>query len=184
MILGSVKYKIKCWNNKLKIKQFIKKADGVLHVDLPQRDWEGKITIIFGGVAQAYIKNNCNFRDGLQLRCLDDGKLEIGEGVFTNTNVSITCKKNIVIGDRSKIANNVVIIDHDHDFKNNNKGYINGQVLIDNDVWIGANCTILKDTHIGEHSVIGANTVVKGDIPPYSIVVAEKGHIIKNFREK
>jgi acetyltransferase-like isoleucine patch superfamily enzyme len=118
------------------------------------------------------------------LRCLDEGKLEIGEGVFINTNVSITCRKNIVIGDRSKIANNVVIIDHDHDFKNNNKGYVSGKILIDNDVWIGANCTILKDTHIGEHSVIGANTVVKGDIPPYSIVVAEKGRIIKNYEEK
>ncbi|QAS62031.1 acyltransferase [Clostridium septicum] len=36
-------------------------------------------------------------------------------------------------------------------------------------VWIGANCTILKGVTIGEGAVIGAGSVVTNDIKPYSI---------------
>ena len=45
---------------------------------------------------------------------VEGGELVVGDKCFFNQNVSITCKKNIVIGDRCQIANNVVIVDHDH----------------------------------------------------------------------
>ena len=44
---------------------------------------------------------------------VEGGELIIGDKCFFNQNVSITCKKKIVIGDRCQIANNVVIVDHD-----------------------------------------------------------------------
>ena len=44
-----------------------------------------------------------------------------------------------------------------------------GTVLIGNDVWIGDNVTILSDTTIGNGAVIGADSVVTGNIPPYTI---------------
>jgi acetyltransferase-like isoleucine patch superfamily enzyme len=51
---------------------------------------------------------------------------------------------------------------------------------IGNDVWIGANSTILPRVRsIGTGAVIGAGTVVTKDVPPYAIVVGNPGKIIK-----
>ena len=66
-----------------------------------------------------------------------------------------------------------MVFDHDHDF--DDQGMIKGQYLedevqIDEGCWIGAGCIILRGTHIGAHSVVGAGCIVKGDIPSYSLV--------------
>jgi acetyltransferase-like isoleucine patch superfamily enzyme len=45
------------------------------------------------------------------------------------------------------------------------------KVIIEDDVWIGANVTILKGSYIREGSVIGACSLVNGEIPPYSVAV-------------
>lgn len=50
---------------------------------------------------------------------------------------------------------------------------------IGNDVWIGSNATILRGVTIGDGAVIGANSIVTKDVPPYSIVVGNPGKIIK-----
>lgn len=47
-------------------------------------------------------------------------------------------------------------------------------VVIGNDVWIGANAIILKGVKIGDGSVIGAGSVIDNNIPPYTIVVGSK----------
>ena len=53
------------------------------------------------------------------------------------------------------------------------------QVIIGNDVWIGAHTTIVNGVRIGTGAVIGAGAVVTKDIPPYAIVVGNPAHVIK-----
>ena len=48
--------------------------------------------------------------------------------------------------------------------------YDSGPIVIEDDVWIGANCTITDGVRIGEGAVIGANSVVNKDVEPYDIV--------------
>lgn len=48
---------------------------------------------------------------------------------------------------------------------------IRGDTVIGNDVWIGQNAVILPGVHIGDGAIIGANSVVGKDIPPYHIAV-------------
>lgn len=50
---------------------------------------------------------------------------------------------------------------------------------IGNDVWIGCNSTILRGVTIGDGAVIGANSLVNKDVPPYAIVVGSPAKIIK-----
>lgn len=53
-------------------------------------------------------------------------------------------------------------------------------VVIGNDVWIGRGVTILCGAQIGDGAIIGADSVVRGTIPPYSVVVGNPGRVIRN----
>lgn len=152
-----------------------------LSADLRQRNWEGCPRIIINDKGRVFVAGGCLFRRRFQLWCMDNGYVKISRNVFCNTNVSIVCRKKIVIGESVQIAQNVVIIDHDHDYVNSYNGFCSEEIEIGDFVWIGCNCTILRGTKIGHHSVIGANTVVKGIIPPYSVVVSELGHVVKTI---
>ena len=107
-------------------------------------------------------------RFGLFLR-VEGGILSIGDKCFFNTQVSITCLERITIGDRCQIANNVVIVDHDHDYRAGWGHYPSAPVRIGNDVWIGANVVILKGSVIGDGAVIAAGSVVRGQVEPHSL---------------
>lgn len=48
---------------------------------------------------------------------------------------------------------------------------LKGDTIVGNDVWIGQNVTVLPAVHIGDGAIIGANSVVAKDIPPYSVAV-------------
>lgn len=54
-----------------------------------------------------------------------------------------------------------------------------GDTVIGNDVWIGQNVTVMTGVHIGDGAIIGANSTVAKDIPPYSIAVGNPVRIIK-----
>ena len=110
---------------------------------------------------------------------VEGGELIIGDRCFFNQNVSITCKKKIVIGDRCQIANNVVIVDHDHAGSENWGSYVETPVTIGNDVWIGANVVIMRGTTIGDKAVIGAGSIVKGDIPAGKVFYQKRETMIK-----
>lgn len=130
------------------------------------------------------IGNSFSCRKNCMLLVKYHGNLILGKNVFFNKNVSITCLKKIIIGNNVKIANNVVIVDHDHDYKNDMTKYKKQDICIGNNVWIGANVVILKGTIIGDNSVIGAGSVVKGIYNPNSIIVGNPGKTIKNWKEE
>lgn len=52
------------------------------------------------------------------------------------------------------------------------------KTIIGNDVWIGTNSTVLNGLSIGDGAVIGANTILTKDVPPYAIVVGNPGKIV------
>jgi acetyltransferase-like isoleucine patch superfamily enzyme len=59
-----------------------------------------------------------------------------------------------------------------------------GETSIGNDVWIGSNCIILRNVHIGDGAIIGAGAIVTKDVPPYSIVIgAPAKQLKKRFPE-
>ena len=56
---------------------------------------------------------------------------------------------------------------------------IKGDTVIGNDVWIGQNAVILSGVNIGDGAIVGANSVVGSDIPPYSIAVGNPAKVIR-----
>jgi carbonic anhydrase/acetyltransferase-like protein (isoleucine patch superfamily) len=60
-----------------------------------------------------------------------------------------------------------------------------GDIIIENDVWIGAKSTIMSGVKISNGAIIGATATVTKDVPPYAIVVGNPGKIVKyRFTEK
>ncbi len=123
-------------------------------------------------------------RGDLYLICDRGGDMRIGSHVFFNANCSISCMGKVTIGDYCKMGNNLVIVDHDHNYKNTDSEYLTGEVHIGNRVWIGANCTILKGTSIGDDSVIAAGSVVKGEIPAGTVLTQKRQDVWKTINIK
>lgn len=115
----------------------------------------------------------------ISTECLSNvrgGVLTIGNNVSFNRNCILICRKEIAIGDNVIFGPGVTIYDHDHIFTDEGiqPGYKLGSVIIEKGCWVAANVTILRNTHIGEGCVIGAGAVVKGDIPPHSLVTSDR----------
>jgi acetyltransferase-like isoleucine patch superfamily enzyme len=118
-------------------------------------------------------------RKNASIRLDFNGVLDIKEKVFINDNCTINCVNKISIGQNTKIAPNVCINDHDHNYKNIEDGHLlKGEVIIGNNVWIGANVVILRNTFIGDNAVIGAGSIVKGKVPPNTIFVNKRENTI------
>ena len=120
-------------------------------------------------------------RGPLYIKSVNNGKLNIGEKVFFNHNCSITCAENITIGNNCMFANNLVIIDHDHEIgKNGGTGeLVSEPIIIEDQVWCGANVTITKGVHIGTGAVIAANAVEVSDVEAHTIVAGVPAKRIK-----
>ena len=105
------------------------------------------------------------------------GMLTVGENVSFNRGDIIVCQREITVGDGCAFGPNVVIYDHDHCYNTegfSGNDYKTAPVIIGNHCWIGANVTILRGTSIGEGCIIGAGTIIKGNIPPHSLVTGNR----------
>ncbi len=63
--------------------------------------------------------------------------------------------------------------------KMGNEGVSKGDIVIEDDVWIGQNAIVLSGVHVGQGAVIAAGTVVSKDVPPYSVVAGVPNKVIK-----
>ena len=62
---------------------------------------------------------------------------------------------------------------------------LRGDTVIGNDVWIGQNAVILPGVHIGDGAIVGMNSVVGSDVPPYTVVAGNPARAIrKRFDEE
>lgn len=111
--------------------------------------------------------------------------------IGADTRIHGTCLhacERIEIGEKCLIAANTQIFDcsgHDLSFENietrlNTKGQAK-PVIIEDCVWIGANCLVLPGVRIGRGSVIAAGSVVTKSIPPMSLAGGNPARVIKTF---
>ena len=128
-----------------------------------------------------------------------NSKLFIGENCFVGSGTIILSTCDIFIGNDVLISHNCYIADTDghsvkasirkYDVPNRWKGYkdwntvISSPIRIENNVWIGPNCIILKGVKIGCGSIVAAGSVVTKDIPPFSLVGGVPSKIIKSLDE-
>lgn len=103
-------------------------------------------------------------RNRVSFRLYNAAKVKIGNNVFLNDGVSINSRKRISIGDNTIIGPGVMLFDHDHDYKNDINDFVEKDIEIGKNVWIGAGCIILKGVKIGDGAIVAAGTLVLDDI--------------------
>jgi acetyltransferase-like isoleucine patch superfamily enzyme len=123
---------------------------------------------------------------GLNHKCIlatrtEGAFIEIGHNSGMS-GVSLVAFKEIKIGNNVLIGANSSIIDGDGHFelgKTEPKS-----VLINDNVWIGANCTILKGVEIGKNSIIGANSLVITSIPENVVALGNPCRVISKISQQ
>lgn len=87
----------------------------------------------------------------------------------------------IELGDNVTIAPNVTLLAHDASTKRVLGYTVIGKIKIGDNVFVGANSTILPNVSIGNNVVIGAGSVVTHDIPENSVVAGNPARILKSY---
>lgn len=127
-------------------------------------------------------------RSGVKLKVRNNAKLEVGEATSFNHGCMIICHDEIKIGANVQFGPNVLIYDHDHDYKAidglKSLQYKTDPVVIGNNVWIGANVVILRGTTIGDNCVIGAGSVVKGNFKNNKLILQKRETTVTSYEEK
>ena len=114
-----------------------------------------------------------------------NGSISLGNYILISPGTSIRSAERIDIGDSTMIASDVVITDSDWHGIYDRTDYVANPkpVKIHKNVWIGERSIILKGTQIGENSIIGAGSVVHGDIPPNSVYAGNPAKEVKKLDE-
>lgn len=114
-------------------------------------------------------------------------KIIIGDHTSIQLYFHCGAAESVTIGKDVLIASRVYISDHDHVFDDPEKParwsrkLVSKAIVIEDGVWLGEGVVVLKGVNIGQRSVIGANSVVTKDIPPFSVAVGNPAKVIRTF---
>jgi acetyltransferase-like isoleucine patch superfamily enzyme len=115
----------------------------------------------------------------------------LGEGISMGANSAVDAYSFIGSSGFVSIGQNVIMGQHvgfhpeNHEFDRidipiREQGTTRQGITIEDDVWVGSNVIFLDGAHVGRGSVIGAGSVVRGSIPPYSIAVGVPARVIRS----
>ena len=122
---------------------------------------------------------------GVWLTSPAPGRIRIGGGTFLNMGVMIAAVELVEIGEHCMFANGCFVSDAAHRFDDPDRpvpwqGFTSkGPTRIGDNVWCGAHVVVTSGVTIGRRSVIGANSVVTTDIPPFSIAAGVPARVVR-----
>ena len=114
-------------------------------------------------------------------------RIRIGGGSFLNLGVMVAAAELVEIGEHCMFANGCVVTDADHRFDDPDQpvpwqGFTTkGPTRIGENTWCGANVVITSGVTVGERCVIGAGSVVTGDLPPRSVAVGAPARVVRHI---
>lgn len=124
-------------------------------------------------MAGAKVGGECSIRTPVFIE--ESIVLSLGDRVFVNTGLTIVGNGRVEIGSHSMIGPGVTLITAHHhldpEARHMDRLAINSDVLIGENVWIGANVTLCAGIHIGNDTTIGAGSIVTRNIPSRSFAV-------------
>lgn len=133
----------------------------------------------------------------IRRRCFQLTSVKIGDDTYPNIGIIViddyqNQEELLEIGNRVALAPGIVFAAdsapnasrlRDIPYVRNNL-IKRAKIIVEDDVWIGANAVILPGIRIGRGVIVGAGAVVTADVPPYTVVAGIPARIIRNLNEK
>ena len=127
------------------------------------------------------------FEPGVWITMPAAARVRIGGGSFFNLGVMVAALELVEIGEHCMFANGCVITDSNHRFDDPERpvpwqGFSSrGPTRVGDNVWCGAHVVITSGVTVGERCVIGANSVVTEDLPPFSVAAGAPARVIRTI---
>lgn len=114
-------------------------------------------------------------------------RLSIGDGTSIAGHCVLSAVESVRIGRSVLIARNVYIADHSHAFGDPSSPILDQgvdkvePVEVGDGAWLGQNCVLLPGVHVGVGAVVGANSVVRDDVPDRTVVVGAPAQVVRTL---
>ena len=114
-------------------------------------------------------------------------RIRIGKNCLINRGTFFLTSNLIDVKDYFLGGENCRLLGANHDILHPTQPYVRGEcdddreIVIGTNVWFGANVTVLGHVHIGHGAIIGANSLVTHDVPPFAMAVGSPAKVIKRF---
>lgn len=158
--------------------------------DMPLTHWMLYFPTLGTRLARSRLRH---FGEGAEIRphvyLVETDSISLGDRVVLRPNTTLMATKDarIIIGDRTLIGGNVHFYVANHRFEDPtipiiDSGHHPGRdIIVEEDVWIGANATVLSGVRIGRHAVIAAGSVVTRDVPALTVWAGVPARQIKTI---
>lgn len=116
--------------------------------------------------------------------CINNAVGDVIIGDHTRIGLHNTIIGPVTIGSHVNLAQGITITALNHNFDDSEKridqqGISTKEVVLEDDIWVGANAVILPGVTIGKHAVVAAGAIVTKDVPPHSLVAGVPAKVIR-----
>ena len=120
--------------------------------------------------------DNCRFFKGISVTY--GHNIEVGDNVVIHDDVHLDDRGKLTIGDRASISDGVHLYSHDHDIVDQTE-VRNFHTAVEDDARVTYDAMVRAGCRIGENSVVGARSVVQGDVPAHHVVVGSPARSVR-----
>jgi len=133
---------------------------------------------------RVFVGTRATFESDVWIKVVaDTASVVIGEYTFIGRGTEIDASCDVKIGDHVLIGPGVFITDHNHNIaaglRIDEQGCSASEIVIGDDVWLGAGVIVLPGVTIGKGAVVGAGAVVTKGLPEYSVSVGAPARVIR-----
>jgi acetyltransferase-like isoleucine patch superfamily enzyme len=110
-----------------------------------------------------------------------EATLQIGDRVFINQGASVVATCYVEIGDDTQIGDFTAVLDTNWHRMEPDRPIKSAPVIIGANVWLGRNVIVLPGSKIGDHTVVAAGSIVKGDLPPRVLAAGNPAQVVREL---
>ena len=140
---------------------------------------------------KVFLGKRCRVYPGLRAELVGgNARITVGDNVSIGQNFHVVSyNDNLNIGNDVTISGNVLITNCDHDYKKINVHILEQELIyqkteIGDGCFIGYGAVVQAGTILGKQCIVGANSVVCGKFPDYSVIVGAPAHIVKMYNSE
>lgn len=132
--------------------------------------------------ARLELADHCAIDDGGTLAVYRDARIVMGAGSFVGHHATLAARESVELGAGAFLAELVSVRDHDHIVGTapSSGAFAVAPVTIGDDVWLAAKVTVLRGARIGDRTVVGANSVVRGELPSDAVAVGAPAKVVRH----